>query len=169
MDNVIQKITKTDIYVRYYETDRMKIVHHSNYFRYYELARCDFFIQKVIPYSVLEEKYFIMSPLLSAYSEFYRPLRFEDVFSVVTFVYDFSDAKIVFGYLGLYQVNTIDDCGNLILEYLNNGMRKLNRLVCFGKTEHTFVDSKNFKPVRGKVFIEEKGDTLCNLIRGMRL
>lgn len=165
---MFDKITKTEIYVRYYETDRMKIVHHSNYFRYYELARCDFFSQKVVNYSILEEKYFILSPLVSAYSEFYRPLKFEDVFSVVTFIQDFDGIRVIFGYLGIYGRSSLEECSNLLEEYLKT-KKKLDGLVCFGRTEHVFVDSKSFKPIRTKVFIEEKGDSLYNVISGMRL
>ena len=40
--------------VNYYETDRMGIVHHSNYIRYLEEARCVFLETLNIPYAYLE-------------------------------------------------------------------------------------------------------------------
>lgn len=41
--------SKVDIEVRYYETDKMGIVHHSNYVRYFECGRHQFLIDAGIP------------------------------------------------------------------------------------------------------------------------
>ena len=41
--------------INYYETDRMGVVHHSNYIRYLEEARCYFLENIGIPFEVLEE------------------------------------------------------------------------------------------------------------------
>ena len=41
--------------VQYYETDRMGIVHHSNYIRWFEEARTDFLRNNGIVYSDLEQ------------------------------------------------------------------------------------------------------------------
>ncbi|MEN3015538.1 MAG: thioesterase family protein [bacterium] len=162
------KLVKTDIYVRYYETDRMKVVHHSNYFRYFELGRCDFFSQKVIPYSILEEKYYVLSPLISAYCKFYRALKFEDILCLVTFVNRFDGIKVEFGYLGLYGRNSMQECSSLLTRYFSS-RKRFDSLVCFGTTEHIFVDAQTFKPVRAKVYIEEKGDSLDRIIMDMRV
>lgn len=40
--------------VKYYETDKMGITHHSNYFRWMEEARVDFFNKIGISYKYLE-------------------------------------------------------------------------------------------------------------------
>lgn len=150
-----KNITITQIYIRYYETDRMKIVHHSNYFRYFEISRCEFFSQNIIPYSILEEKYYLLSPVISAKASFYKPLKFEDILSIATFIYYFDKIKVKFQYIGILgKFNNIE-------ELLEN---KKNNLVCIGETEHVFVNSKTFKPTRPKVFIEEKGEMLDKII-----
>ena len=41
--------------INYYETDRMGIVHHSNYIRYMEEARCAWLENIGIPFTLLEE------------------------------------------------------------------------------------------------------------------
>lgn len=177
-----EKIDVTEIYVRYYETDRMKIVHHSNYFRYFELARCNFFIKKIVPYSILEEKYGILSPLLSASAQFFKPLKFEDVFKIITFISSFNLTRVTFEYICIFCKNPnpnsqsicgdkkieIEECIDIVQNFLNVG-QKLSGLICVGKTEHTFVDSKSFKPIRPRVFIEEKGEELDNIINRLRL
>ena len=43
--------------VQYYETDKMGIVHHSNYIRWMEEARIDFLSQIGWDYKKLEEMY----------------------------------------------------------------------------------------------------------------
>lgn len=172
--DILNKIMITQIYVRYYETDRMKIVHHSNYFRYFELGRCEFFSKKIVPYSVLEEKYGILSPLLSACAKFFKPLKFEDIFYIATFIKNFSGIKITFGYLATKNDQTIDKLfsGNLDLltkdvNSVEDFYKRIDEVVCIGETKHTFVDYKNFLPLRPKIFIEEKGEKLDNIINNL--
>ena len=42
--------------VQYYETDQMKVVHHSNYIRWFEEARVAFLEEIGCPYDLMEEK-----------------------------------------------------------------------------------------------------------------
>ena len=56
-------ISQSKITVRYAETDKMGIVHHSNYPVWFEIARTDFIKALGVPYSVLEEKG-LMLPLI---------------------------------------------------------------------------------------------------------
>ena len=50
---------------QYYETDTMKIVHHSNYVRWMEEARCDFLEQIGLGYDVMERAgMWVVSPLV---------------------------------------------------------------------------------------------------------
>lgn len=161
--NLFEKVAITKIYVRYYETDRMKIVHHSNYFRYFELARCEFFTQKVVGYSILEDKYGVLSPLVSSSAKFFKPLKFEDYLYLLCFIRDFSVVKVIFEYLGILFVNFEIDKLEIDLKNLN--LKKIKNLVCWGQTEHVFVDKDNFHPLRiNKVFIEEKQENLANLL-----
>ena len=45
---------ETKIRVQYYETDKMGIVHHSNYVRYLETARTELFRDKGYAYDDME-------------------------------------------------------------------------------------------------------------------
>ena len=42
--------------VYYYETDKMGIVHHSNYIRWFEEARVDLIEQAGLPFQLVEEE-----------------------------------------------------------------------------------------------------------------
>ena len=62
---------------KYYETDTMKIVHHSNYIRWMEEARCDMLDQMGLGYEIMEQAG-ILSPVLSVECEYKSMTRFPE-------------------------------------------------------------------------------------------
>lgn len=68
--------------VFYYETDKMGIVHHSNYIRWMEEARNDFMIQIGYPFDKIEAEN-IMVPVLNVSCKYGKPFRFGDTFQVM--------------------------------------------------------------------------------------
>ncbi len=67
--------------MQFYETDAQGIVHHSNYFRYFEEARGELLRSLGLPYSKLrEEGYEVV--LLSASCEFLKPLYYDEMFTI---------------------------------------------------------------------------------------
>lgn len=62
---------------QYYETDSMKIVHHSNYIRWMEEARVDFLEQINLGYDTMESAG-IISPVLSVECEYKSMTRFSE-------------------------------------------------------------------------------------------
>ncbi len=67
--------------VQFYETDAQGIVHHSNYFKYFEEARGDFLRSLGIPYSKLREKGYEVV-LLSTSCDFLKPLYYDEEFTI---------------------------------------------------------------------------------------
>ena len=63
--------------INYYETDRMGVVHHSNYIRFMEEARCAWLENEDMPFELLEENgitipvFFLFSSYKSMYSSIY--------------------------------------------------------------------------------------------------
>ena len=83
--------------INYYETDRMGIVHHSNYIRYLEEARC-YFLEKIgFPYNKLEENG-IMIPVLNVNCSYKNSVTFEDIIQIDVFVKEFAGVKFTVGY-----------------------------------------------------------------------
>ena len=78
--------------VYYYETDKMGIVHHSNYIRWFEEARVDLIEQAGLPFQLVEEEG-LMTPVLSAECEYKLPFKFGDVFIVKAYIPDFGGAR----------------------------------------------------------------------------
>lgn len=83
--------------VQFYETDAQGVVHHSNYFRYFEEARGEFLRSKGFPYSKLrEEGYEVV--LLSAECEYKKPLFYDDVFMIELSLYELTKFTFSFAY-----------------------------------------------------------------------
>ncbi len=83
--------------VFYYETDRMGIVHHSNYIRWLEEARLDFMKQLGLSYSVMEEMG-ILIPVLGVSLTYKEPFHYGDTFYVYSKPYEYSGVKLKITY-----------------------------------------------------------------------
>lgn len=113
--------------VNYYETDRMGIVHHSNYLRFFEEARVDWLAQLGIPYDVLEQRG-LMSPLLASACTYHKPLTFGEPFRVCIMLTQYNGLRMTLAYR---VERTTDDA-----------------LCATGETSHCFVDAATFRPLR---------------------
>ncbi len=132
--------------INYYETDRMGIVHHSNYIRFLEEARCDMLDFSKMPYSAYEEKG-IMIPVLGVSLDFKRHVTFDDIIVIKPFVKEFNGVRLTMG----YSVTN----------------KKTGDTVLTGETKHCFTD-KNLKPVNLKkacLDFYEKFENLKNCYR----
>ena len=69
------------IRVRYYETDCMGIVHHSNYIRYYEVARTEMLREFGTTYRQMERDG-VMLPVLDVHSSYGAPAYDDDLLTV---------------------------------------------------------------------------------------
>lgn len=90
-------ISKSIVIVRYAETDKMGIVHHSVYPIWYELARTDLSKQAGFPYSKMEEEG-LMLPLVELNCKYYSPAYYGDELIVTATVSKLTPARIVFAY-----------------------------------------------------------------------
>ena len=71
----------TTIQVRFAETDAMGVVHHSNFFRYFEVARVEWLKNAGASYKEWVEKG-IHLPVICASCDFKKPARFDDILTV---------------------------------------------------------------------------------------
>ena len=114
--------------VYYYETDKMGIMHHSNYIRIFEEARVDFITQAGMPFEKIEAKG-LMMPVLSVECKFLYPLHFDEPFAVYPVITKFTGTRLEVSYK---IINTVS--GKICAE---------------GSSSHCFTDSE-LKPVRTK-------------------
>ena len=83
--------------VQYYETDKMGIVHHSNYIRWMEAARVDFLEKIDWSYDKLE-KVGLVSPVLSLNIDYNHPTYFSDIVSIDVEILELKMSKMRVGY-----------------------------------------------------------------------
>lgn len=90
-------MTKTQITVRYAETDQMGIVHHSVYPIWYEAARTEAIKKIGMNYSTLERNG-VMLPLVELNCKYNVPAEYEDVLTIMVEIAKLTPARIVFHY-----------------------------------------------------------------------
>jgi acyl-CoA thioester hydrolase, YbgC/YbaW family len=83
--------------VRYAETDRMGIVHHSNYPVWFEVGRTEFIKQSGISYSHVETLG-ILLPLLELQCKYISSSTYEDNIIVRTSIKSYSKTRLNFKY-----------------------------------------------------------------------
>ena len=74
-----KSVLRSDLYldVRYYETDQMGIVHHSNYIRYFECGRMAMLDEVGLPMHKIEEMG-IMMPIIAVECRYKFPAKLGD-------------------------------------------------------------------------------------------
>lgn len=124
----MKKLKPYERSVYYYETDKMKIVHHSNYVRILEESRVWFLREAGMPFEEIEAMGVLM-PVLSVECRYIKPLKFGDRFAVYPYIERFTGAKLELTYR-IINLST----GELSAE---------------GRSSHCFTDEE-LKPLRTK-------------------
>lgn len=109
----------------YYETDRMDVIHHSNYIRWFEEARIDFMDKMGYPYKKVEQQG-IVSPVLYVDCRYLSPVRFGETVNIYVDLVKFTGTRMDFSYK--------------IVDSVSGTVRVT------GKSGHCFVDGK-FCPI----------------------
>ena len=85
---------ETSFPVRYYETDQMGIVHHSNYIRFFECARNGMMAEGGYPIEKCEEEG-VTIPVVSVTCRYHFPARMGDVLTVSASIASVPMAKMI--------------------------------------------------------------------------
>ncbi len=120
-------ISKSIVNVRYAETDKMGIVHHSVYPIWYELARTDLSKSAGFSYSKMEELG-LFTPLVELNCKYYSPAYYDDELVVTATVSKLTPARIVFSY-EVFNKNNMDkpiNTGYTVHAIVNKEMRPIN-------------------------------------------
>ena len=112
--------------VRYYETDQMGIVHHSNYIRYFECGRMAMLDEVGLPMHKIEESG-VMLPIISVECRYKYPARLGDKLKVVTFFDELPRARFT------VTSEVYNQDGQLLVE---------------GSVSMGFIDSFTRRPIR---------------------
>ncbi len=116
-------VSELKLEVRYYETDQMGIVHHSNYIRYYECGRCKLMEDIGFPHQRLEREG-VMTAVVGVESRYHSPARFGDTLTVVTHLNRLPLAKLVFDTEIYNQDGVLLNNGRVTLGFISAETRK---------------------------------------------
>ena len=82
---------------QYYETDQMAIVHHSNYIRWFEEARVDWFEQMGLPFAQIEAMG-IQIPVVSCAARYHVSARFGDTVEIFLACRTYNGVRLAVSY-----------------------------------------------------------------------
>lgn len=119
--------------INYYETDKMGVVHHSNYIRFLEEARC-YWLEKIgIPFSKLEEEG-VTIPVLGVNVEYKHHVTYDDTILIKVIIKEYSGVRMTVSY-------DVRD-------------RKTGKIVIEAETKHCFTN-KELRPLSLKKYAPE--------------
>lgn len=89
--------TETSFRVRYCETDQMGVVHHANYFAWFEMGRTEYCRELGMPYSAWEEQG-VMLPVVEVECRYKSPARYDDLITVSCAASELRACSVKFSY-----------------------------------------------------------------------
>lgn len=119
--------------VEYHHTDQMGIVHHSNYIKFFEVARTEWLRAAGMTYAEMERRG-VMMPIVDVHVKYRQPAYYDEVLSVSVFVDELPMARMVFR----YEIRGED-----------------GRDVASGTTTLGFIDSVTRRPQRAPEWLME--------------
>ncbi len=119
-------VHRSETRVRYQETDRMGIIHHSAYIIYFEVGRTEFMRDAGISYRALEDEGILLA-VTNVEVNYRNRGAYDDAIVIETWIQDVRPIRITFGYRVLRPSD--------------------NKILADGKTRLACV-TKDFKPQR---------------------
>lgn len=116
--------SRTEVTVRYAETDMMGVVYHGSYLPWFEIGRTTLLKEMGLSYRKLEDEGFRL-PVLEVSAKYFRPAVYDDTVTIVTTLRDKPLLRI----------------------HLEYEVRRGDELLATGHTVHAFID-RSGRPVR---------------------
>lgn len=111
--------------VQYYETDKMGIVHHSNYVRYFETARTEYLRDSGLAYDEME-KAGIWMPVLSVNVEFRTPAVYDEVIRIKCWISRLKGASLEVQYeVSNYETGEVHATGSSSHAFTNPELKPI--------------------------------------------
>lgn len=120
---------KTQIRVRYAETDQMGVVYYGNYPQYFEVGRVEALREVGFPYRELEDQG-VMLPVLNLSIKYIRPAKYDDLLTITTRIEKMPGTRIEF----FHEIH--DEAGQLLTT---------------GKVELVFVNISTRRPMAAPI------------------
>lgn len=131
--------------VQYYETDQMRVVHHSNYIRWFEECRVDIMEKNGLGYDLMEKEN-IICPVVSVSCQYVSMTEFGETVQIIPKVEKFNGIRLVIS----YEVRD----------------KESGTIRCTGESAHCFLDKKSH-PVNLKRANPKFYEMFCRLKDGL--
>lgn len=96
---VPRRVSRTTTRVRYPETDRMGVAHHTHYFVWFELGRTELMRQAGCAYGVLEDDDGVFFPVIEAGAAYRSPARYDEIVEIETRLSAADGVRVRFEYV----------------------------------------------------------------------
>jgi acyl-CoA thioester hydrolase len=141
-------LAKTNIRVRYAETDQMNVVYHGNYAQYFEVARSEAIRDLGFTYKEMESMGIIM-PIVELHVKYLRPAHYDDMLTIHTILKELSDHHRIEFFHEVYdEAGKLLANGRVVLFFMN--AEKMTRTNIPGplkeKLLHYFISSQSHSP-----------------------
>jgi acyl-CoA thioester hydrolase len=118
---------RTEIRVRYSETDKMQFVHNVKYIEYFEIARTEMLRHYNLPYKTIEDNGYEM-PVTETFIKYRAPAYYDEVLVVESWVKDFLTPRVRIDYKVLRKDGEqLLAEGYTILAFVNKKTKKISR------------------------------------------
>ena len=124
---------ETKIRVEYHHTDQMGIVHHSNYVKFFEVARTEWLRAAGLTYAEMERRG-VMMPIVDVRIKYRQPAYYDELITVRAEVMQMPMARMTF----YYEVRGED-----------------GRDIASGLTTLGFIDKETRRPQRAPQWLME--------------
>ena len=116
--------------INYYETDKMGIVHHSNYIRFLEEARCRWMKELGLPMEKLEELGYTI-PMLEVNCKYLYPVTSGDIISIKPSISEYNGVRMTVSY-EVKNINTENEIIKATTKhcFTNKELRPINMKKC---------------------------------------
>ena len=119
--------------MEYHHTDQMGIVHHSNYVKFFEVARTEWLRSAGLTYAEMERRG-VMMPIVEVNVKYRQPAYYDELITVKAIVEDMPMARMVFK----YEIRGED-----------------GRDIASGSTTLGFIDKETRRPQRAPKWLME--------------
>lgn len=118
-------ISKTQVKVRYAETDQMGVVYHANYLIWMEVGRTQLIEDLGFQYAKMEEDG-IISPVIDVHVQYKKPITYGGTAYIETWIEEYNGFRSTYGY------RIMNEAGDVAVE---------------ATSQHVVVNKETFRPV----------------------
>lgn len=119
-------INRTEIEIRYQETDQMGVVYHANYLVWFEIGRAKLIEQLGFKYTEMEQDG-VVSPVIDLQISYKKPARYGNTVFIETWLDKYDGIRTT------YKYRVVDEKDEVYVT---------------GASDHVIVDHKTFRPLR---------------------